>query len=78
MGGTATTNQGNGIAIGYRAQFQVKDGSSGVAIGNSALENLVGQYSTALGDESGRYGEWFLQHICRKQSRKRWNNICSL
>ena len=55
MGGTATTNQGNGIAIGYRAQFQVKDGSSGVAVGNSALENLVGQYSTAVGDTAGRY-----------------------
>ena len=55
LGGTATTNQGNGIAIGMRAMFEVKDGSSGVAIGNSALTYLVGQYSTAVGDEAGRY-----------------------
>ena len=55
MGGTAGTQEAYGIAIGYRAMFEVEDGSSGIAIGNSALDHLVGQGSVAIGSQAGFY-----------------------
>ena len=55
MGGTPGTNEAAGQAIGYRAMFNAMDGASGTALGGSALENLVGQYTIGIGGESGRY-----------------------
>ena len=55
MGGTPGTNEAAGIAIGYRSMYQAMDGSSGVGLGTSTLENLVGDYSVAVGSEAGRY-----------------------